>query len=168
MGVKVRHEGAWVETGGGGGGDGSIPLGGIIMWSGTIATIPSGWALCDGNNGTPNLTNKFVVCAADDSGSGVTFNAGTGAESGDYAPGDTGGSTAHQLTEAELASHDHPATFSGTGSVLFSTLYGNVQGGSGGGNKVSNSGTVNVSNAGSDNYHENRPPYYALAYIMKI
>ena len=166
MGVKVRYEGAWVETGGGI--DGAIPSGGIIMWSGTIAGIPSGWALCDGNNGTPNLTNKFVVCAADDSGSGVTFNAGTGAESGDYAPGDTGGSTAHQLTEAELASHNH----------TFSTNFRGIKPLSQEIDYIPNDPdddtnfqetiiTGSISNTGSDNYHENRPPYYALAYIMK-
>ena len=155
MGVKVRHEGAWVETGGGG--DGSIPSGGIIMWSGTIATIPSGWALCDGNNGTPNLTNKFVVCAADDSGSGVTFNADTGVESGDYAPGDTGGSTAHQLTENEMPSHVH------TGQHAQ-----NMRGPDDGGIRYTPNGTnVAMNAAGGDKYHENRPPYYALAYIMK-
>ena len=155
MGVKVRYEGAWVETGGGI--DGAIPSGGIIMWSGTIAGIPSGWALCDGNNGTPNLTNKFVVCAADDSGSGVTFNADTGVESGDYAPGDTGGSTAHQLTENEMPSHVH------TGQHAQ-----NMRGPDDGGIRYTPNGTnVAMNAAGGDKYHENRPPYYALAYIMK-
>jgi len=43
--------------------DYSIPSGGIIMWAGTTLQIPSGWYLCDGNNGTPNLVNRFVVCA---------------------------------------------------------------------------------------------------------
>ena len=48
-----------------------VPSGAIMMWSGTIATIPSGWYLCDGTNGTPNLTNKFIIGAdADDGGSG--------------------------------------------------------------------------------------------------
>ena len=43
--------------------DYSIPSGGIIMWAGRTLQIPSGWYLCDGNNGTPNLVNRFVVCA---------------------------------------------------------------------------------------------------------
>ena len=55
MAIKIRDGGAWVDVGGGGGGgDGIIPSGGIIMWSGSIASIPSGWALCDGTSGTPD------------------------------------------------------------------------------------------------------------------
>jgi len=52
----------------------AVPAGGIIMWSGSIASIPSGYVLCDGTNGTPNLKDSFVV------GSGAT-----------YAVGNTGG-----------------------------------------------------------------------------
>ncbi|MBP9153085.1 MAG: tail fiber protein [Flavobacteriales bacterium] len=40
------------------------PTGGIIMWSGTIASIPAGWSLCDGSNGTPDLTDKFILSVA--------------------------------------------------------------------------------------------------------
>jgi hypothetical protein len=40
------------------------PTGGIIMWSGTIASIPAGWSLCNGANGTPDLTDKFIVSVA--------------------------------------------------------------------------------------------------------
>jgi hypothetical protein len=47
---------------------GFVPIGGIIMWSGTVASIPTSWALCDGNNGTPDLRDKFVVGAKQDSG----------------------------------------------------------------------------------------------------
>ena len=41
-----------------------FPSGGIIMWSGTLANIPSGWFLCDGANGTPDLRSKMVPCVA--------------------------------------------------------------------------------------------------------
>ena len=55
-----------------------IQTGMIVMWSGTIANIPTGWALCDGNNSTPNLTDKFIVgAAADDGGIAKTFVEGT-------------------------------------------------------------------------------------------
>lgn len=45
---------------------GLIPRGGIIMWSGTINTIPTGWALCNGQNGTPDLRDRFIVGASND------------------------------------------------------------------------------------------------------
>ena len=40
-----------------------VPSGVIVMWSGTIATVPTGWYLCDGQNGTPNLLDRFIVGA---------------------------------------------------------------------------------------------------------
>ena len=143
---------------------GGIPSGVIVMWSGSIASIPSGWALCDGTNSTPDLRNRFIVGAHSDAASGVTFNADTGAVSGDYAPGNTGGEVAHQLTQAEMPSHNH--------TLLASSA---TDGGSGSGwrwesNNSTRNSTVNgtnIGNTGGDDYHENRPPYYALAYIMK-
>lgn len=77
----------------------SIPKGVIVMWSGTKATIPTGWGLCDGTNGTPNLIDRFVFGAV---------NAGT-----------TGGSNNLTLTAANMPSHTHTTgshthTFSGT------------------------------------------------------
>ena len=54
-----------------------VPVGGIIMWSGTIAAIPSGWALCNGSNGTPDLRGRFIVGAHQDTG-------GTNAVNGTY------------------------------------------------------------------------------------
>ena len=67
-----------------------FPSGGIIMWSGSTSNIPSGWVLCNGNNSTPDLRNRFVIGAGDD------FNVGS-----------TGGSR-----DAVLVSHDHTATTS--------------------------------------------------------
>jgi microcystin-dependent protein len=145
-------------------GNGTIPVGGIIMWSGTIANIPTGWALCNGSNSTPDLRNKFVVGAHSGAGigtvatAGPTFNATTGVLSDNYTPGNTGGETAHQLTIAELASHQHRwGTDDNSGA-------------GGGGNPDANGGTVwkaYTEATGGDNYHENRPPYYALAFIMR-
>ena len=153
---------------------GAIPAGGIIMWSGSVGSIPSGWVLCNGSNSTPDLRNRFVVGA----GSSYAVNA-------------TGGTDAVNLSTANLPAHSH--SFSGTGStnttgahnhssgwygprgadgsyVGFATNdpnYGNVNTGSAGNHShtVSVSGTTN--NTGSGTAHENRPPYYALAYIMK-
>ena len=47
-----------------------FPSGGIVMWSGSVASIPSGWLLCDGTNGTPDLRNRFIV------GAGSTYAVG--------------------------------------------------------------------------------------------
>lgn len=66
-----------------------LPVGTILLWSGSIATIPTGFALCDGSNSTPDLRNRFVVCAGDT-----------------YAVDATGGSTQH--THAlSIDTHDH-------------------------------------------------------------
>lgn len=142
-----------------GGGSLGIPSGGIIMWSGDIANIPDEWVLCDGANGTPDLRDRFIVGAHSDAAIGVTFTGSTGVVSGNYAPGQTGGVVAHQLSVAEMPSHTH--------SELYNTpSSGQDQAGSGSGDNDNTSGRQTGS-AGSSHYHENRPPYYALAFIMK-
>ena len=147
-------------------GDGSsltgiFPTGGIVMWSGSIATIPDGWALCNGSNGTPDLRDKFIVGAHSDGASGVTFNVTSGATSGNYGPGNTGGTVAHKLTVAEMPQHNH--------TYNERRIY---QQGSGPNAQTDmandNPGDQYTGNQGGNNYHENRPPYYALAFIMKL
>lgn len=145
---------------------GAIPVGGIIMWSGTIAAIPSGWALCDGTNSTPDLRTRFVVGAGSDAGPGETFNSATGATSGQYAPGQTGGSTAHQLTTAQIPAHNHPTSIDGL-QVEISGSLGQAWT-LGPGNRPQNSRAFSMDNTGGGAYHENRPKYYALAFIMRI
>jgi microcystin-dependent protein len=148
-------------------GAGTIPIGGIIMWSGTIANIPTpGWALCDGSNSTPDLRNRFIVGAHSGAGTGITsttgpgFDASSGALSANYTPGNAGGTTAHKLTIAELASHTHNVTYStGANSPASVDFTENEFG--------AKNTTQTSTDAGSDNYHENRPPYYALAFIMR-
>jgi hypothetical protein len=120
---------------------GGVPTGGIIMWSGAIANIPSGFALCDGSNGTPDLTDRFVV----------------GAGGSEYSVDDTGGQKEVQLTIAEMPSHNHTERAFGAGG--FGSLAGAATSGA---NNIEE-----VDNTGGDQPHENRPPYYALAYIMK-
>ena len=121
-----------------------LPSGVILMWSGSIATIPSGWVICDGANGTPNLTDRFVIHADADSG-------------GTNDVGDTGGASTHQLTVNEMPSHGHPETYySNEGAVGYP---GQTNGG------TTNSYTSD--SVGGDAAHNNRDKYYALAYIMK-
>ena len=71
-----------------------FPAGGIIIWSGAIANIPTGWLLCNGANGTPDLRDKFVI------GAGTT-----------YAVAATGGAATKSISiaEANLPSHTHSA-----------------------------------------------------------
>lgn len=78
-----------------------VPSGAIIMWSGAQAAIPSGWVLCNGANGTPDLRNRFVMGAG-----------------GAYAVGATGGNTSVTLSESNLPSHTHGATSSFTGYAM--------------------------------------------------
>jgi hypothetical protein len=137
-----------------------IPTGVILMWSGSIASIPSGWLLCDGLNGTPNLVDRFVVGA----GSAYAVNA-------------TGGSA-----NATLVSHTHTASVADPGH--FHNAFGVQQlTGAGSGfdwnpsnlntgatrfvSTVATGITVSNSTEGSSATNANLPPYYALAYIMK-
>lgn len=76
-----------------------FPTGGIIMWSGQVSAIPSGWKLCDGTGNTPDLRGKFVIGAH---------------ASGGYDVSDTGGATQVTLTEAQLATHKHPIDSNGS------------------------------------------------------
>jgi hypothetical protein len=142
-----------------------IPTGLISLWYGSVATIPTGWALCNGTNGTPDLRDRFVV--------------GAGAS---YAVGATGGSA-----NATLVAHTHTATINDPGHLHnlkggFASVTDFV-GGSGGdygvgvGNDLgtgyqvvtSNTGiTVTNSTVGSSSTNANLPPYYALCYIMKL
>jgi hypothetical protein len=139
-----------------------IPTGIISMWSGSIASIPTGWLICDGTNGTPDLRDRFVV------GAGST-----------YAVAATGGSA-----NATLVSHTHTASVTDPGHTHATTpttpLVGTVAGSHPGG-AAANPGTpsnlsinnaftgISVTNSteGSSATNANLPPYYALAYIMK-
>jgi len=145
----------------------TIPTGVITMWSGTIATIPTGWLLCNGSSGTPDLRNRFIVGAYQDT-AGVAYTTITGADT------QTGGSK-----DAIVVSHTHTATVTDAGH--FHTLPftdGQTIGGSGSQPGFRGSGTYNTSTAttgvtvansttGSSGTNANLVPYYALAFIMK-
>lgn len=118
----------------------------ILMWSGAVINIPTGWVLCDGTNGTPDLRGRFIV------GQG-SYTDISGSYS--YNVNDTGGTAKHKLTISEMPIHTH-------------TQIGTDAGNSGTTGNGANDDTSDTGPAGGDAYHENRPPYYALAYIMKI
>lgn len=126
----------------------TVPNGCIMLWSGSQASIPSYWRLCNGGNGTPDLRNRFVV--------------GAGSS---YGVGNTGGADSVTLTISQIPSHQHYFKKHGSGA-------------SGSGDEESDiapfdyndaSGSnVNTDPKGGGGSHENRPPYYALCYIMKV
>jgi len=141
----------------------------IMMWSGTIATIPSGWLLCNGSSGTPDLRNRFIIGAfSDDSGTAKTTVTGSATQ--------TGGSK-----DAIVVSHTHTATVTDPGHTH--TIAGFAYQASGAStprtgtdeftvNQIvaaSNTTGISVSNstAGSSGTNANLVPYYALAFIMK-
>jgi hypothetical protein len=148
----------------------SFVSGMIIMWSGTIATIPSGWLLCNGSSGTPDLRNRFVIGAfSDDSGTAKTTVTGSATQ--------TGGSK-----DAIVVSHTHTATVTDPGHVHQNILQPQPTSAgdgvpqspiSGGTQRTTTMGsaitgiTVGISTEGSSGTNANLVPYYALAFIMK-
>jgi microcystin-dependent protein len=147
-------------------GNGTIPVGGIIMWSG--ATPPAGWALCDGANGTPNLKGRFIT-GYDPTSSQTPTNVTTGKQTNYGKVGNTGGEAVHTLTTSEMPSHTHLFSRETRNEAANS---GNNSGGTRGwgtyawSNDVPNS--FGTSSTGGDSSHENRPPYYVLAFIMRM
>ena len=171
-----------------------VPRGIIVMWSGSNDNIPSGWVLCNGINGTPDLMNRFII------GSGST-----------YTTTDTGGDSSVTLTTSNLPAHSHSGSTSNNGSHSHSGTTANNgshshgivirKSGAGGASDAyrnpiwasqdlassdaytktggSHSHTFNTTNGGSHTHTFNTnntgsgtafnilPPYYALAYIMK-
>jgi microcystin-dependent protein len=130
-----------------------VPVGGIIMWSGAIAAIPSGWALCNGQTVgsvvTPDLRDRFIVGAGSN-----------------YSVGATGGANSVTLTTDQIPSHTH--------TISPANVLSQINGGptrlasSPSGTPLSYEVATQLSSTGGGQAHENRPPYYALAYIMRI
>lgn len=159
-----------------------VPAGAIMMWFGSTESVPAGWALCNGANGTPDLRGRFPV------------GAGT-----DYTLGQTGGEAKHTLTASETPSHAHSLTVPGHSHDVFQGCYGtsgawedvtlSIWGGdhdSGNRNfaRVNRSTTaeahyrlrtkttaqqvIQSTYTGGNMAHENRPPFLALNFIMKL
>lgn len=148
-------------------GYGTIPVGGIIMWSGTA--IPDGWALCDGRTAygktTPNLVDKFIVGASKYANDTTISSLPS---SPFYRIGETGGANAVTLTLAQIPSHTHKLYDNYNQYTEDTDASGSGQGEAGwhtsGWEDTGYTGGLN----GTTQPHENRPPYYALAYIMRV
>ena len=138
-------------------GYGTIPVGGIIMWNGAANKVPDGWKLCDGTEGTPNLKGRFIV--------------GYDPSDSDYnTVGKTGGERAVTLSKDQMPSHTHEVWGRSSGYTARHNddaeviTYANKGWGSSSNyQKINDSGS-----AGNGQAHENRPPYYALCFIMRV
>lgn len=138
-----------------------VPVGTVLMWSGNVAAIPNGFALCDGTNGAPDLRGKFIV--------------GYDATDVDYNTiGNPGGEKKHILQPGEqgniqwrVRSDDGDDSVAPYKSIAALELNGTQQLVSGfGGDQWSPLQTSQLNNTAVA--HENRPPYYTLAYIIKL
>lgn len=95
----------------------TIPRGVIVVWHGSVATIPTGWHLCDGTAGTPDLRSRFVYGAGGDTNTKATVVSGWDtAADGHWNVGLTGGEENHVLSIAEMPSHLHTGTATTNGN----------------------------------------------------
>lgn len=151
-------------------GKGAVPVGAILMWSGAPDQLPNGWVFCDGANGTPDLSGRFVV--------------GYDRSQADYDNiGNKGGEKQVTLTTEQMPAHTHAAPTSSAGEHYHEMQnsshgwdYGVIV--QRGDSRVQHSSNINTNSAGAHTHavtvastgggqpHENRPPYYVLAYIM--
>lgn len=155
-----------------------VPSGAIMLWSGSVGSIPSGWLLCNGSSGTPDLRDRFVVGAGSTYAVGATggsANAVLVSHSHSYSgTTSTGGSHSHSVNDPGH-SHQYESAIgsSGTnmGGPLFrqtantATAYTGISLNAAGDHNHSFSGTTSTDGASATN--ANLPPYYALCYIMK-
>jgi hypothetical protein len=99
----------------------TVPQGGIIIWSGSVASVPAGWALCNGSNGTPDLRDRFVVGAGGTRAPGTTGGAASGTTSSAGAHSHSGSTGGTALTTAQMPSHTHTGTTSTAGAHSHTT-----------------------------------------------
>ncbi|MFN8438005.1 MAG: hypothetical protein U0V72_10210 [Cytophagales bacterium] len=187
-------------------GEGAVPAGTIVMWSGSVTALPKGWALCDGTNGTPNLKGRFVVgYDPTDTDYNTLQKTGPSFTDADGTSDGTNTQDAKQVkllaSQSGLPSHTHGTTITDTGHVHFvagvsssgssqqlRVTNANVSINNGyvgipyGIGTISNGNDVKALNSKTNisllvnsnialnatSTFENRPPYYVLAYIIKL
>ena len=140
-----------------------IPSGIIIVWSGTLADVPDGWALCNGQNGTPDLRGKFILSYNDrvvKDGSGNTILSVRNID-------DSGGEEKHNISIDEMPKHNH-----NIGRDLWDNNLPKKGGYDLGGNvgigDVNSGIMTRTTYVGQGKKHNNMPPFYTLAYIIKL
>ena len=147
----------------------------ILAWSGSPSDVPVGWALCDGSNGTPDLRGRFIL-----------------GFSSTYPMDSSGGEATHLLTISEMPAHSHSGSTSSNGEHTHDYMWaiperpwdGEYAVNDNLSNKLvgthrayrtwttsssgSHSHSVYIDSQGGNQPHNNMPPYYTLAYIMRI
>lgn len=181
----------------------AIPIGCIVMWSGSVSTIPSGWRLCDGTNSTPDLRDRFVIGArSDSSGSATTFVTGADTKTGgskdavavdhthtatSFATSSASETSASDSWSAQISTSDSGLYGSGSasnansysGNTFADNIYSSVNTENNVVNlshsythshtiSVSTNVTTTIAGTGTTGTNKNLPPYYALAFIMKV
>lgn len=145
-----------------------VPAGVVVMWSGAVGSIPTGWALCDGTNGTPDLRGRFIV----------------GYHSGDTdynANGKTGGAKTYTLDASKLpvvspwalSQTPHSHRVKGNANTLAGLIGVRLGDGPGASWAFDETEAVNANvslnnNSGGGQPFDKRPPFYTLAYIVKL
>lgn len=154
-----------------------VPVGGILMWSGTLASIPTGFSLCDGTNGTPDLRDRFIVGAANGQNPGTVGGAATHLHAAhpDHSgvinhthpvndPGHTHDQMRHATTTGALTGIvTAPDTSSSSPQIMGPTTGSRTTG-------VTTQNPAGGVAAYSHSAHDsvsNLPPFYALAFIMR-
>ena len=202
--LEVRHINATgIATASSFVGNGTIPIGGIIMWSGADNAVPANWALCNGSNGTPNLMDKFIVGRGNSYGQGQTGGEATKTLGTANLPSHThtdgtlaasGGSHTHAFSASGTNTHNH--NIRSTGGDDHNDSQRHIQNGRndsanfGYTNINTDNATISISMSGTTDpsgslslgvdgvtgdqggtmgqSFEILPPYYAIAYIMRI
>ncbi|MFH1415201.1 MAG: hypothetical protein ABIH89_03845 [Elusimicrobiota bacterium] len=173
-----------------------VPKGAIIMWSGNPGDLPDGWALCDGASGTPDLRGRFIVGYNSSDGDYSSVGNAGGEKAHTLITAEMPGHTHPFTSGTESNTHSHSGTTSSNGSHTHSyttkAAYYSA-GGTTGSTYWGNESSADTSSAGSHSHtfatgtestshthsgttnstgggtsHENRPPYYTLAFIMRL